>query len=72
MACLEHWCIEPTCGWTEFSNTRRDRCPRCGCRVQVMFDEERDHDRDEDHQENQEQLLAKWKNLHPGETPKVT
>lgn len=24
------------------------------------------------HQESQEQLLAKWKKLHPGETPTVT
>ena len=27
---------------------------------------------DEDHQESREQLLAKWKKLHPGETPAVT
>ena len=27
---------------------------------------------DPDHQESREQLLAKWKKLHPGETPKVT
>ncbi len=25
---------------------------------------------DPDHQETQEQLLEKWKKLHPGETPK--
>jgi ferredoxin len=24
---------------------------------------------DEDHKESKEQLLAKWKKLHPGETP---
>jgi hypothetical protein len=24
------------------------------------------------HQESRDQLLAKWKRLHPGETPKVT
>ncbi|MCL2281455.1 MAG: YfhL family 4Fe-4S dicluster ferredoxin [Dehalococcoidia bacterium] len=27
---------------------------------------------DPDCQENHDQLLAKWKQLHPGETPKVT
>ena len=27
---------------------------------------------DEAHQESREQLLAKWKKLHPGETPVVT
>jgi len=26
---------------------------------------------DPDHKETREQLLAKWKKLHPGETPKV-
>ncbi|MFC2043707.1 YfhL family 4Fe-4S dicluster ferredoxin [Chloroflexota bacterium] len=26
---------------------------------------------DSEHQENKEQLLEKWKKLHPGETPKV-
>ena len=27
---------------------------------------------DPEHKETREQLLAKWKTLHPGETPKVT
>ena len=27
---------------------------------------------DPDHEENQEQLLEKWRKLHPGETPTVT
>ena len=27
---------------------------------------------DPEHQETREQLLAKWKKLHPGETPTVT
>lgn len=27
---------------------------------------------DESHKESRETLLAKWKKLHPGETPKVT
>ena len=27
---------------------------------------------DEDHKESREQLLEKWKKLHPGETPTVT
>lgn len=27
---------------------------------------------DPEHEENQEQLLEKWKGLHPGETPTVT
>ncbi len=27
---------------------------------------------DPEHQETREQLLAKWKKLHPGETPAVT
>ncbi len=27
---------------------------------------------DPDHQESREQLLAKWRSSHPGETPKVT
>jgi len=27
---------------------------------------------DPDHQESREQLLEKWKRLHPGETPTVT
>lgn len=37
MACMEWHCVE--CSWSEMSNNRHSKCPKCGGRVVGMFDE---------------------------------
>lgn len=46
MACMEHFCINPKCGWGEFDNDTHKKCPKCGAPVRSFFDEQADHDRE--------------------------
>lgn len=40
MACMEHYCTE--CDWFALDNQRHKACPKCGAKVQSLFDEEND------------------------------
>lgn len=39
MACLEHECTNPACGYYWADNTPSRRCPKCGERAIQIFDE---------------------------------
>ena len=57
----------PTRKWTMVIDL--DKCTGCGSCAEVCpVDAPKP---DEAHKETREALLAKWKTLHPGETPKL-
>lgn len=68
LACLEHRCTTPGCGWFQFDNldpAYHENCPMCGGRMTHHFDEhsddlyykddEMEEEENEDEEEDEEQ-----------------
>ena len=55
MACLDHQCRDPKCGWTDMSNRTVHICPRCCGPVSNYFDEPPEHDEPDDFDDEEDE-----------------